>query len=327
LGSQISEKSERVECDFLLGTLSQTLYHFVVSEYKMISKKLLLLPWLFCLIISPFLVEEAGSAKILNIAFMSTKSHKITYEPLLRELAKKGHEITIVNPNPGKAEKNIRYVQTIDPEQLWKTMPNMFEMKLNMPAILNLIQNPYIFMGKRSKHICEESFKLPQVRQILEEKFDLVFFPALFNECIYGLIHKLNTSVVLYNQAGVIPWMADTLGTPSPPSFVSAAMLANADRMGFLTRIWNIINVAIDWSILQFYYYPMIQNMYREALNDPTIPSIKEIESNVSIILANSQISFNQPRPLMPDIIEVGGMHLVPAKPVQPKELDDFLSG
>ncbi|CAG7662319.1 unnamed protein product, partial [Allacma fusca] len=93
----------------------------------MISKKLLLLPWLLCLI-SPFLVEEAGSAKILNIAFMSTKSHKITYEPLLRELAKKGHEITIVNPNPGKAEKNIRYVQTIDPEQLWKTMPNMFEM-------------------------------------------------------------------------------------------------------------------------------------------------------------------------------------------------------
>ncbi|KAJ6630489.1 UDP-glucuronosyltransferase 2B10, partial [Pseudolycoriella hygida] len=55
--------------------------------------------------------------------------------------------------------------------------------------------------------------------------------------------------------------------------------------------------------------------------------SIKEIEKNASIVLMNSQISFSSPRPYLPDMIEVGGLHLVPPKPVEPKELDDFLNG
>ncbi|CAG7663779.1 unnamed protein product, partial [Allacma fusca] len=42
--------------------------------------------------------------------------------------------------------------------------------------------------------------------------------------------------------------------------------------------------------------------------------------------LYRNHITFQRPRPLLPDIVEVGGMHLVPAKPV-PKELEEFLSG
>jgi glucuronosyltransferase len=78
---------------------------------------------------------------------------------------------------------------------------------------------------------------------------------------------------------------------------------------------------------MNLYYFPKMESVYRTALGDPNIPGIKEIERNASIVLMNSHISFSPPRPFLPDIIEVGGSHLVPPKPVQPKELDDFLTG
>jgi glucuronosyltransferase len=285
----------------------------------------LALPGLFFLL-SSFQVEKVDSAKILSIAFFSTKSHKITYEPLLRELAKRGHEVTMVNPNPGKDGKNFKYIETTDPEKVLGQF-NIFDMKLKMPAIATAYMNPYLFLGGIVKDLCGESLMLPQVQQLLNQKFDLVFFPPLFNECLYGFIHKLNASVILYQQAGVITWTADNLGTPSPPSFVPNSMVAATDRLSFLTRLRNFIHIGLDNLILHLYYYPLIEKLYRDILNDPSIPPVTEIEKNASLMLSNSHISFNQPRPMLPDIIEVGGMHLVPAKPVQPKELDDFLSG
>ncbi|CAG7720590.1 unnamed protein product, partial [Allacma fusca] len=62
-----------------------------------------------------------------------------------------------------------------------------------------------------------------------------------------------------------------------------------------------------------------MQKIYRNTLQDSNLPSIQEIERNASIVLMNSQISFNPPRPYLPDMIEVGGLHLVPPKPVEPK--------
>jgi glucuronosyltransferase len=44
------------------------------------------------------------------------------------------------------------------------------------------------------------------------------------------------------------------------------------------------------------------------------------------MIFSNSYFPLTFPRPLLPDIVEVGGMHCRPAQPL-PKDLDDFLTG
>jgi glucuronosyltransferase len=96
--------------------------------------------------------------------------------------------------------------------------------------------------------------------------------------------------------------------------------------MNFKERMWNFLKTCIDSAIVNWYYYPSMEKVYRTALNDPTIPPIKEILKNTSLIMTNSHITYQRPRPYLPDIIEVGGMHLVPSKPV-PKDLEEFLSG
>ncbi|CAG7729661.1 unnamed protein product, partial [Allacma fusca] len=117
----------------------------------------------------------------------------------------------------------------------------------------------------------------------------------------------------------------DNLGSPNPPSHVSSFLVGYDERMNFREGLFNVFRTVYDWAIMNLYYIPIMEKVYRTALGDPSIPSVNEIERNASIVLMNSQISFSLPRPLLPDIIEVGGMPLVPSKPVEPKELDDFL--
>ena len=260
-------------------------------------------------------------AKILGLNIMSTKSHKITYEPLIIALAERGHQVTYVGPViSGKNVTNLREVQTFDLAQLEKDMkfPNIFEMKLSSSSsfsIFSVLMNPFIMFAQTQKNLCHKAFELPIFKELLNEKFDLIFLTPLFNECLYGYIHMLNTSVVLYNQAGVIPWLAGDLGTPNPLSFTPNLLLGYSDRMTYFERLGNFIGTMYCYLTLEYYYYPIVEQIYRDFF-DPNLPPVKEIIKNSSIVLANSNIAFHKPRPLMPDIIEVGGLHMTPPKSV-----------
>ena len=40
------------------------------------------------------------------------------------------------------------------------------------------------------------------------------------------------------------------------------------------------------------------------------VPSVQELVQNMSLVLSNSHFSLNQPRPFVPNFIEIGGMHI-----------------
>ncbi|ODM91121.1 UDP-glucuronosyltransferase 3A1 [Orchesella cincta] len=70
----------------------------------------------------------------------------------------------------------------------------------------------------------------------------------------------------------------------------------------------------------------MSEELYRKYLpNGNQLPGLEEIMANSSLLFSNSHFTINYPRPLLPDVIEVGGMHTRPAGKL-PKDLDDFLS-
>lgn len=157
-------------------------------------------------------IVNVHGAKILSFSFLSSKSHKITYEPLLRELARRGHQITVLSPISSKNETNFVNIPTVDPEMAFSSAPNFFEMKQNMPPWVMAIFNPFLMMKNLMTPVCKMGYDLPIVTKVLEEKWDLIFFTPLFNECLYGLIHKLNTTTIIYTQTTVPTWIADNLG-------------------------------------------------------------------------------------------------------------------
>jgi len=50
--------------------------------------------------------------------------------------------------------------------------------------------------------------------------------------------------------------------------------------------------------------------MRKHFNNSDYLPPIAEIESATSLLLVNTHFSMSQPRPLLRNVVQVGGMHL-----------------
>jgi len=262
--------------------------------------------------INLFLFQYTTGAKILSVGFMTTMSHKIVYDLLLNELANRGHEVTILSPVPSKSNRtNPREILTFDiMTDYADTGPDMFEMKLSGESM-----NPFK-MVSFFEDLCRTSYTLPQVKEILTQKFDLVFFEPFLNECAGGLLHKLNTTVILVSPFATPAELVRLLGGPAPPSFIPNMFSSFDNNMNFYERIQNFLLEVVIGIMQKWYFIPNMESLYREALNDSTIPSLDEILKNSSLTLSNSHISLAGARPYLPDIVEVGGMHMRQAKPL-----------
>lgn len=84
--------------------------------------------------------------------------------------------------------------------------------------------------------------------------------------------------------------------------------------MTFFERVFNFYRaVQIDLD-RRYYYNPKIESIYKDYY--PNAADIEEMQSNYSLVLMNSHPTLNFPRPNLPEMIEIGGLHCKEAKPL-----------
>lgn len=261
------------------------------------------------------------AAKILAVTFVATKSHKMAAMPLLEELGKRGHAITILSPfHPfsDKPSKNVKEILTIDVE---KKSENFFGNPYKIKEE-NRQYNP-LMNTKWFTAVCGETYDLPHVKALLNETFDLIFIQPLANDCALGFVNKMGVPYVLYSPIAVPNFLAERFGAYFPPSFVPNILSGLTSDMNFPQRLKNAAYELLLRGTIKIVYEPASQAVYRQKLGEE-IPSIPEILSNASLILSNGHFSVDSPRPLLPDIVDVGGLNERPAKPV-PQDIEDFI--
>jgi hypothetical protein len=123
----------------------------------------------------------------------------------------------------------------------------------------------------------------------------------------------------------IFPWTAASFGNPMLPAVVPFIPYGFGEKMNFWQRTGNLIGVVYYEMARRYYFLPKMEALYRKYVR-PDLPGVEELERNSSLALINSHINFVPPRPLTPDVIEVGGMHLRDAKPLA-KEFKDFCDG
>lgn len=101
--------------------------------------------------------------------------------------------------------------------------------------------------------------------------------------------------------------------------------------MSFLERSHNALICIADWILRSFYHYPAQQALidkyvepYIRQNNTDYLPSVFELERMVALIMVNSHVALDHPRPSMPNIINVGGIHLRPTNAL-PDDLQQFM--
>jgi glucuronosyltransferase len=117
---------------------------------------------------------------------------------------------------------------------------------------------------------------------------------------------------------GGTKWMDEWFGNATAYSYVPSVYHDCSERMNLWQRMHNTLaEVHINLGRI-FYVIPQHDAILRRHLNDSNIPSIWELQNSTALLLLNSHFSTGYPRPLIPNMVEVGGMHITPPKELPP---------
>jgi glucuronosyltransferase len=109
--------------------------------------------------------------------------------------------------------------------------------------------------------------------------------------------------------------MADWVGSPHPYSYVPDEFIHYADKMSFCNRTHNTIVSLLKHVGRQLIHVPKQNAAMQKYFNyTDSLPPVWELEYKTSLVLINSHHSFSYPKPLMPNYVQVGGMHVKPPK-------------
>lgn len=99
------------------------------------------------------------------------------------------------------------------------------------------------------------------------------------------------------------------VGNPTEVSYVPNLLLGYKDPMNFSQRLANFLMTSAEY-LTRFYGIYKYSNFYDTNFPPSKYPSLDEMRKNVSLVLINSHFSQGNPRPYVPAMIDVGGLHI-----------------
>lgn len=260
----------------------------------------------FILFIVICTLRNLHAARILALFHQNSESHFVMFEPLLKALSARGHNVVVVSHFPQHSPvKNYADISISGPSVRFNNSLNitMVEKDVNILSPLNLINN--------SVKICKMVLEHRNVETLLksEEKFDLIINEIFGSDCFLGFVHKFKAPHISVITSVPLPWTNDRTENPDHPAYVPNYFAQYTDRMTFWERLQNTVQTEmIKWAYYYFSELPTHRMASKYFGND--LPALSDIARNVSLVLINSHFSLNYPRPTVPAVVEVGGLHI-----------------
>lgn len=146
-------------------------------------------------------------------------------------------------------------------------------------------------------------------------QFDVVLIDNYHQHCLLTMGHKFSAHVIQLFPVMPVAYFAQYHSQPINPSFIPDPNSGYTERMSFITRTINCIVTFVQLLLFQIFYMPKqneIMYKYFNYTGWESRPSIEEMAKNISLTLINTHFTIGLTRPLVPNFVEVAGMHLNP---------------
>lgn len=275
-------------------------------------------------------------ANILIIFPHHGKSHFMNVKPYFQELARSGHNITVISFFPLKPHEqadlpNYHDVSLRGTLQLTTNNVSITNFESNgLSSLLSPTINNLMVLHGLTTFTRNAIIKSPTLNRFIdqvltgEHRFDLVITETFQMDLFLGLIYRMQVPFISVTTCNLFAWSADRIGQPQNPSYVPTNIDFFNDQMTLIERVKNTISLFLMKTVHPFVFLRAEQAFAEERFG-PGIPPLQEIAKNTSLLLANIHFSLNKPRPVVPQLIEVGGLHIQPPKPL-PQDLEKFLN-
>nr|XP_054509070.1 UDP-glucuronosyltransferase 1A1-like [Agelaius phoeniceus] len=259
------------------------------------------------------LLGLAAAGKLLVVPVDG--SHWLSMREVLDILRQRGHEVVVVAPEVTlhiKPSKNFvmkMYSVPYTKEALKKQFQAFFHFSFEQGSFLERFVKAYqgikriTYFGVTSCGHLLQNKEL--IRYLEESKFDAVLTdPVLL--CGAILAKHLSLPSVYFLRG--IPCGLDFAATqcPKPPSYVPRGFTQFTDHMTFLQRVKNLLHDIPDIFLCDFAFEPYSKLASEFLQQDVTV---LDLLRQASVWLMRSDFVLEYPRPLMPNIIPIGGVN------------------
>ncbi|NXD28812.1 UD11 glucuronosyltransferase, partial [Spelaeornis formosus] len=268
-------------------------------------------PPLVVLLLSLLGLAAAGKLLVVPV----DGSHWLSMREVLDILGQRGHEVVVVAPEvtmhikPSKNYVMKTYSVPYTGDELKKEFQAFFHFSFEQGSFLERFVKAYQGIKRITDFgvsSCEHLLQNQEFISYLEDsKFDaLLTDPVVL--CGAVLAKHLSIPSVYFLRG--IPCGLDFEATqcPRPPSYVPRGFSQLTDRMTFLQRVKNLLHDIPDIFLCDFVFEPY-SKLASEFLQKEV--TVKDLLRQASVWLLRSEYVLEYPRPLMPNMIPIGGVN------------------
>jgi glucuronosyltransferase len=258
------------------------------------------------IVLAILIAKQVHSANILFYWPFASYSHRISVWPLVERLVQEGHNVTFFAAQPPKSPNPK--VTEISAASGYAAVKLPDFVSLRFAGGMDAIDNSWSSYFDWGIKICNNLLNDSNIKEwIHKSTFDLVVINGLFNDCGYGLAHKFKAPYIMYGSSAPFGWWSESYGYPDEN--YPEMQFHYPEDMTFLQRVSNALR-PLYWKFLrQYYMFPRLEAIFRDTLNLTDVPSIAQMERNVSLVFVNINVAEEFPRALPPSVIPIGGMH------------------
>lgn len=267
---------------------------------------------LLSILVSFLLLPWMESYNILVAFPHRGKTQFAAFFSLFEALARKGHKISVISHFPSnEAIPNYRDIPIDSTENF------AFEL-IDSSSVIKIMQYVLpIILADIGHSSCESALNSSSVKSFLEENhhFDLAIVAHFNTDCFLTVAKKLNVPVIRTLSCSLLPWSHYRYGSPSNPAYIPHNFAPFSNKLSFFERVENTVITCFHSA---YYNNFGVRNDRRTSMKffGEYGASLDTDILNDSLLLMNTHFSVQFPIPLVPNIVEVGGIHLGVPKPL-----------
>uniref|UniRef100_A0A5F9DP87 UDP-glucuronosyltransferase n=1 Tax=Oryctolagus cuniculus TaxID=9986 RepID=A0A5F9DP87_RABIT len=249
-------------------------------------------------------------------------SHWLSMREVVRELHARGHQALVLGPEVTMHIKGEdfftlqTYATPYSKEEFDHLMQHNSQMIFKPQHSLQIFLETIASVKNASMMYFRTCWELlhnkPLIRHLNESSFDVVLTDPVF-PCGALLAKYLSVPAVFFLR--FVPCDLDFEGTqcPNPSSYIPRMLTMNSDHMSFLQRVKNML-YPLPLKYICHISYDLYASLASELFQREV--SLVDILSHASVWLFRGDFVLDYPRPIMPNMVFIGGINCASRKPL-----------
>ena len=252
---------------------------------------------------------------ILGVFIFPSISHQSVFQSIWKELSLRGHNVTVVTPDPlndpsliNLTEISIRF--TYD-----------FLKQTTMQDLMSKDSNVFQGIDTTSRFmdgVVEAELNSTGFKDLIDNQsnyFNLILIEN-FHPIMYALAERFRAPVIGISAFGALALHHNIVGNPTHPVLYPDLLFGfyNID-----VSMWKKIK-SVLWSLFSRHYYhgdlvPRVHNTAKKYFEE-NLPYLGDLERAQSMLFLNVNPLLYPLRPNVPAVVDMGQMHIRPVKPI-----------